>query len=52
MHGTCLQHLVEPLQQAALCKRGNHVLQRTTDGGLTWDVRLQGEGETVFLDFQ
>ena len=24
----------------------------SADGGLTWDIRLQGEGETVFLDFQ
>ena len=27
------------------------IARRDPDGGLTWDIRLQGEGETVFLDF-
>jgi protocatechuate 3,4-dioxygenase alpha subunit len=28
------------------------IARRDPDGGLTWDVRLQGDGETVFLDFE
>lgn len=33
-------------------RRKTLVARRDPDGGLTWDIRLQGEGETVFLDFQ
>ncbi|KRE78879.1 protocatechuate 3,4-dioxygenase subunit alpha [Arthrobacter sp. Soil762] len=33
-------------------RRKTLIARRDPDGGLTWDVRLQGEGETVFLDFQ
>ncbi|MCA4133411.1 protocatechuate 3,4-dioxygenase subunit alpha [Arthrobacter sp. M4] len=32
-------------------RRNTLIARRDPDGGLTWDVRLQGEGETVFLDF-
>ncbi|MFJ6078873.1 protocatechuate 3,4-dioxygenase subunit alpha [Pseudarthrobacter sp. NPDC092419] len=52
-----------PEDQAALAKdpllssleperRSTLIARRGADGGLTWDIRLQGEGETVFLDFQ
>ena len=33
-------------------RRKTLIGRRDADGGLTWDIRLQGEGETVFLDFQ
>ncbi|QNE16188.1 protocatechuate 3,4-dioxygenase subunit alpha [Pseudarthrobacter sp. NBSH8] len=33
-------------------RRKTLIARRDADGGLTWDIRLQGEGETVFLDFQ
>jgi protocatechuate 3,4-dioxygenase alpha subunit len=33
-------------------RRQTLIARRDADGGLTWDVRLQGENETVFLDFQ
>ena len=33
-------------------RRKTLIARRDRDGGLTWDIRLQGEGETVFLDFQ
>lgn len=33
-------------------RRRTLLARRDPDGGLTWDVHLQGEGETVFLDFQ
>ncbi|CAM3179248.1 Protocatechuate 3,4-dioxygenase alpha chain [Arthrobacter ulcerisalmonis] len=33
-------------------RRSTLIARRDPDGGLTWDIRLQGEGETVFLDFQ
>ncbi len=33
-------------------RRSTLIARRDADGGLTWDVRLQGEGETVFLDFE
>ncbi|WP_461164221.1 protocatechuate 3,4-dioxygenase subunit alpha [Arthrobacter sp. R4-81] len=32
-------------------RRQTLIARRDPDGGLTWDVRLQGEGEAVFLDF-
>ncbi|MDQ2756638.1 MAG: protocatechuate 3,4-dioxygenase subunit alpha [Actinomycetota bacterium] len=32
-------------------RRGTLVARREPDGGLSWDVRLQGEDETVFLAF-
>jgi len=32
-------------------RRQTLIARRDPDGGLTWDVRLQGDGETVFLDF-
>jgi len=32
-------------------RRGTLVARRGTDGSLEFDVRLQGEGETVFLSF-
>ena len=32
-------------------RRRTLIARRDADGGLTWDVRLQGDGETVFLDF-
>ena len=32
-------------------RRATLVAQREADGGLRWDVRLQGEAETVFLTF-
>lgn len=33
-------------------RRKTLIARRDADGGLTFDIRLQGEGETVFLDFQ
>jgi protocatechuate 3,4-dioxygenase alpha subunit len=33
-------------------RRQTLIARRDPDGGLTFDIRLQGEGETVFLDFQ
>ena len=33
-------------------RRKTLTARRDPDGGLTFDIRLQGEGETVFLDFQ
>jgi protocatechuate 3,4-dioxygenase alpha subunit len=33
-------------------RRSTLIARRDADGGLTWDIRLQGEGETVFLDFE
>ncbi|MDF2048749.1 protocatechuate 3,4-dioxygenase subunit alpha [Arthrobacter sp. Cr_A7] len=33
-------------------RRETLIARRDPDGGLTFDIRLQGEGETVFLDFQ
>ena len=33
-------------------RRKTLIARRDPDGGLTWDIRLQGERETVFLDFQ
>ena len=33
-------------------RRQTLIARRDPDGGLTWDIRLQGEGETVFLDFE
>jgi len=33
-------------------RRQTLIARRDSDGGLTFDIRLQGEGETVFLDFQ
>ncbi|WP_426989006.1 protocatechuate 3,4-dioxygenase subunit alpha [Pseudarthrobacter sp. Y6] len=33
-------------------RRKTLIARRDPDGGLTWDIRLQGDGETVFLDFQ
>ncbi|SEQ52987.1 MULTISPECIES: protocatechuate 3,4-dioxygenase subunit alpha [Micrococcaceae] len=33
-------------------RRTTLIARRDPDGGLTFDIRLQGEGETVFLDFQ
>ncbi len=33
-------------------RRKTLIARRDADGGLTWDIRLQGENETVFLDFQ
>lgn len=33
-------------------RRKTLIARRDPDGGLTFDIRLQGEGETVFLDFQ
>jgi protocatechuate 3,4-dioxygenase, alpha subunit len=33
-------------------RRNTLIARRDPDGGLTFDIRLQGEGETVFLDFQ
>ncbi|MET4097207.1 protocatechuate 3,4-dioxygenase alpha subunit [Arthrobacter sp. UYCu712] len=33
-------------------RRKTLIARRDADGGLTWDLRLQGEGETVFLDFE
>jgi protocatechuate 3,4-dioxygenase alpha subunit len=33
-------------------RRKTLIARRDADGGLTWDIRLQGEGETVFLDFE
>ena len=32
--------------------RNTLIARRDPDGGLTWDIRLQGDGETVFLDFE
>lgn len=32
-------------------RRATLLAERAADGGLRWDVRLQGEGETVFLEF-
>ena len=32
-------------------RRQTLIARRDPDGGLTWDIRLQGDGETVFLDF-
>ncbi|MCZ9881846.1 protocatechuate 3,4-dioxygenase subunit alpha [Arthrobacter sp. B2a2-09] len=33
-------------------RRKTLIARRDADGGLTWDLRLQGENETVFLDFE
>ncbi|MFP5311138.1 MAG: protocatechuate 3,4-dioxygenase subunit alpha [Actinomycetes bacterium] len=33
-------------------RRKTLIARRDPDGGLTWDIRLQGQDETVFLDFQ
>lgn len=33
-------------------RRNTLIARRDADGGLTWDIRLQGRDETVFLDFQ
>lgn len=33
-------------------RRKTLIARRDPDGGLTWDIRLQGGDETVFLDFQ
>ena len=33
-------------------RRRTLIARRDPDGGLSWDIRLQGEGETVFLDFE
>lgn len=33
-------------------RRQTLIARRDPDGGLTFDIRLQGEGETVFLDFE
>jgi protocatechuate 3,4-dioxygenase, alpha subunit len=33
-------------------RRQTLIARRDPDGGLTWDVRLQGDGETVFLDVE
>jgi protocatechuate 3,4-dioxygenase alpha subunit len=33
-------------------RRETLIARRDADGGLTFDIRLQGEGETVFLDFE
>jgi protocatechuate 3,4-dioxygenase alpha subunit len=42
----------DPLLAALPADRRNTLIAtREPDGGLRWDVRLQGEGETVFLDF-
>ena len=32
-------------------RRQTLIARRDPDGGLSWDIRLQGDGETVFLDF-
>ncbi|WP_415847237.1 protocatechuate 3,4-dioxygenase subunit alpha, partial [Tsukamurella strandjordii] len=32
-------------------RRDTLIAQRDDDGSLRWDIRLQGDGETVFLDF-
>jgi protocatechuate 3,4-dioxygenase, alpha subunit len=32
-------------------RRKTLIARRDADGGLTWDIRLQGGDETVFLDF-
>lgn len=32
-------------------RRQTLIAQRDPDGGLSWDIRLQGDDETVFLDF-
>ncbi|MDQ0029888.1 protocatechuate 3,4-dioxygenase subunit alpha [Arthrobacter bambusae] len=33
-------------------RRSTLIARRDPDGGLTWDLRLQGANETVFLDFE
>ncbi|MEA5455943.1 protocatechuate 3,4-dioxygenase subunit alpha [Sinomonas sp. JGH33] len=33
-------------------RRKTLIAERLADGSLHWDIRLQGEDETVFLDFQ
>jgi protocatechuate 3,4-dioxygenase alpha subunit len=33
-------------------RRKTLIARRDADGGLTWDIRLQGGDETVFLDFE
>ncbi|MDF9749809.1 protocatechuate 3,4-dioxygenase subunit alpha [Arthrobacter sp. ES3-54] len=33
-------------------RRRTLIARRDPDGGLSWDIRLQGDGETVFLDFR
>lgn len=33
-------------------RRSTLIARRDADGGLTWDLRLQGGNETVFLDFE
>jgi protocatechuate 3,4-dioxygenase alpha subunit len=39
------------LSSLAPDRRRTLIARRDPDGGLTWDIRLQGDGETVFLDF-
>ncbi len=40
------------LEQVPRERRATLVAQRTGDGTYRWDIRLQGDGETVFLDFE
>jgi protocatechuate 3,4-dioxygenase alpha subunit len=39
----------DPLLAALPPARRQTLLARPHDGGWRWDIRLQGEGETVFL---
>jgi len=38
------------LQQVPAARRATLVAQQTDNGGLRWEVVLQGKGETVFFD--
>jgi protocatechuate 3,4-dioxygenase alpha subunit len=40
------------LSSLDLERRKTLIARRDADGGLTWDLRLQGGNETVFLDFE
>jgi protocatechuate 3,4-dioxygenase, alpha subunit len=39
------------LRQVPQDRRGTLVAHRTGDGRYRWDIRLQGDGETVFFDY-
>ena len=46
-----LADVADPLLDALPPGRKASLLARPAPGGWRWDIRLQGDGETVFLDF-
>jgi protocatechuate 3,4-dioxygenase alpha subunit len=46
-----LADVADPLLAALPPGRKATLLARVAPGGWRWDIRLQGDGETVFLDF-